>query len=88
MYSDQSESSVFVAKRNEYVFKWDLDDDCDGAHLASFGMESWIECCEKVMAFSVACQRHRMVQYCYESGITNKQFYMCLLLCLEAKEVI
>ena len=27
------------AKRNKYVFKRDLNDDSDGAHLTSFGME-------------------------------------------------
>ena len=26
-------------ERNKYVFKRDLDDDSDGAHLASFGIE-------------------------------------------------
>ena len=28
-----------LTERNEYVFKRDLDDDSDGAHLTSFGME-------------------------------------------------
>ena len=32
---------------------------------------SWSEC---VMAFSAACQRHMMVQYCCGSGSTNKLF--------------
>ena len=27
------------AERNKYVLKRDLDDDSDGAHLASFGIE-------------------------------------------------
>ena len=35
-YNDQRESSVFVKK---YVFKRDLNDDSDGAHLTSFGIE-------------------------------------------------
>ena len=26
-------------ERSKYVFKRDLDDDCDGAYLTSFGME-------------------------------------------------
>ena len=39
MYSDQGKSSVFVTERNKYVFKGDLDDDSDGAHLTSFGIE-------------------------------------------------
>ena len=39
MYIDQRESSVCVTERNKYVFKWDLNDDSDGAHLTSF----WIE---------------------------------------------
>ena len=29
----------FYTERNKYVFKRDLDDDCDGAHLTSFGIE-------------------------------------------------
>ena len=28
-----------LAERNKYVFKRDLNDDCDGAHLTSFGIE-------------------------------------------------
>ena len=38
---------------------------------------SWSEC---VMAFSAACQCHMMVQYCCDSGITNKLFCKCVLL--------
>ena len=34
MYSDQRGSN-----RNKYVFKRDIDDDSDGAHLTSFVME-------------------------------------------------
>ena len=26
-------------ERNKYVFKWDVDDDSDGAYLTSFGIE-------------------------------------------------
>ena len=29
---------------------------------------SWNECCGFVMAFSAACQRNMMVQYCCGSG--------------------
>ena len=41
MYSDQGYSSVFVNKYvvNKYVFKRDLNYDCDRAHLTSFGIE-------------------------------------------------
>ena len=39
MYSDQGYSSVFVNWTKQYVFKRDLDDDSDGAHLTSFGIE-------------------------------------------------
>ena len=35
---------------------------------------SWSECCGCVMAFSAACQRHMMVQYCCGNGSTNKLF--------------
>ena len=30
---------LLLTERNKYVFKRDLDDDSDGAHLTSFGME-------------------------------------------------
>ena len=30
--------------------------------------------------FSVACERHMMVQYCCDSGSTNKLFCKCFLL--------
>ena len=46
---------------------------------------SWRECCRCVMAFSAACQRHMMVQYCCDSGSTNKLFYRCFLLRQEAR---
>ena len=36
------------------------------------------------MAFYAACQRHMMVQYCCDSGITNKLFCKCFLLRQEA----
>ena len=40
MYNDQGERSVFVnRKKKKYVYKRDLDDDSDGAHLTSFGIE-------------------------------------------------
>ena len=39
MYSDQGYSSVFANRKNKYVFKRDLNDDSDGAHLTSFGIE-------------------------------------------------
>ena len=39
MYSDQGYSSVFETERNNYVFKRDLDDDSDWAHLTTFGIE-------------------------------------------------
>ena len=32
-----------IKERNKYVFKRDLDDDSDGAHLTSFGIEFQIE---------------------------------------------
>ena len=31
------------------------------------------------MVFSAACQRHMMVQYCCDSGSTNKLFCKCCL---------
>ena len=49
---------------------------------------SWCECCGCVMEFSVACQRHMMVQYCCDSGSKNKLFCMSFLLRHEANEVI
>ena len=96
-------------ERNKYVFKRDLNDDSDGAHLTSFGIEFHTEeakeneqspsvallCAgllrrgmvcelERVLCvyngFYAACQRHMMVQYCCDSGITNKLFCMCFLL--------
>ena len=39
MNSDQGYSSVFVTERNKYVFKRNLYDESDGAHLTSFGIE-------------------------------------------------
>ena len=39
MYSDQGYRSVFVTEWNKYVFKRELNDDSDGAHLISFGIE-------------------------------------------------
>ena len=49
---------------------------------------NWSECCGCAMAFSAACQRHMMVQYCCGSGSTNKLFCKCFLLQHEANEVI
>ena len=49
---------------------------------------SWSESCGCAMAFSAACQRHMMVQYCCGSGSTSKLFCMCFLLKHEANEVI
>ena len=34
----------------------------------------WSERCGCAMAFSAACQRHMMVQYCCGSGSSNKLF--------------
>ena len=48
----------------------------------------WSECFGCVMAFTAACQRNVMVQYCCGSGSTNKLFRMCFLLWQEANEVI
>ena len=39
MYSDQGYSCLCKLNRNKYVFKRDLNDDSDGAHLTSFGIE-------------------------------------------------
>ena len=36
---------------------------------------SWSQCCGCVMAFSAACKLHMMVQYCCDSGSTNKLFF-------------
>ena len=33
---------------------------------------SWSECCGCAMAFYAACQGHMMVQYCCDSGSSNK----------------
>ena len=44
--------------------------------------------CYQVMAFSAACQRHMMVQYCCDSGSTNKLFSMCFLPWQEANKAI
>ena len=49
---------------------------------------SWSECCGCAMAFSAACQRHMMVQYCCGSGNTKRLFCKCFLLSQEANEVI
>ena len=49
---------------------------------------SWSECFVYVMAFSAACQRHMMVQYCCDSGSTLNMSCMCFLLCQEASEVV
>ena len=35
---------------------------------------SWSGCCGCAMAFSAACQRYVMVQYCCGSGSTKKLF--------------
>ena len=49
---------------------------------------TWSKCCGCVMAFPAACQRHMKVQYCCDSGSTNKPFCKCFLLSQEANEVI
>ena len=49
---------------------------------------SWSECFGCVMAFSEAYQRHMIVQYCCDSGSTNKLFCLCFLLWQEANELI
>ena len=49
---------------------------------------SWSECSGCVMAFSAACQRRMMVQYCCGSGSINKLFNKCFLPLQEANEVI
>ena len=46
------------------------------------------ECCRCAMAFSAACRRHMMVQYCCGSGSTSKLVCMCFSLRQEANEVI
>ena len=46
---------------------------------------SWSECCGCAMAFYAACQWHMMVQYCCDSGSTNKLFCKCFLLALPFK---
>ena len=49
---------------------------------------SWSECCGCAMAFYAAYQWHMMVQYCCDSGSTNKLFCKCFLPWQEANEVI
>ena len=49
---------------------------------------SWSECCGGVMAFSAACQRHMMMQYCCGSGSTNKLLCKCFLIRQEHNEAI
>ena len=39
MYSNQGESSVLLTERNKNIFKRDINDDSDGAHLTSFGIK-------------------------------------------------
>ena len=51
---------------------------CTGLREEAWCM-SWSEYCRCVMAFSAACQRHMMVQYCCGSGSTNKLFCRCFL---------
>ena len=41
-------------ERNKYVFKRDLDDDSDGVHLTSFGIEFQTEAIEDERSISVA----------------------------------
>ena len=44
MYSDQRECSVFVNRTKQvYIFKRHMNDDSDGAHLTSFGIEFQID---------------------------------------------
>ena len=42
-------------ERNKYVFKRDLDDDSDGAHLTSFGIEFQTEDDAKKRATTKCC---------------------------------
>ena len=49
---------------------------------------SWSEWCGGVIALYAACQGHMMVQYCCDSGSTNKLICECFLLGQEANEVI
>ena len=46
---------------------------------------SWSGC---VVDSYAACQRHMMVQYCCDSGSTNKLLCMCNVRGQEANEVI
>ena len=43
-------------------------------------------CCGCVMAFSAACQRHMMVQFCHDIGSINNLFCMCFLPRQEAND--
>ena len=35
----EDKDQSLLTERNKYVFNRDLNDDCDGAHLTSFGIE-------------------------------------------------
>ena len=48
---------TFLTDRNKYVLKRDLDDDCDGAHLSSFGIEFLTEVDHQVLPYCVQ-KRH------------------------------
>ena len=45
---------ILQTRRNKYVFKRDLNDDSDGAHLTSFGIELQTEAKEYVRSPSIA----------------------------------
>ena len=47
-------------ERNKYVFKRDLNDDSDGAHLKSFGIESRQKKKQKKM------NDHQVLPYCVQ----------------------
>ena len=49
---------------------------------------SWNECCGCVVAFSAACHRYMMVQYCCDSGSTNNLFCKCFLHWQKTNKVI
>ena len=82
------------AERKKYVFKRNLDDDNNGAHQTSFGIEFQTEeeAKENERSPSVALlcssHRHMMVQYCCGSGSTNMRFCKRFLSSQEANEVI
>ena len=52
---------------------------CVQVYLNEAWYVNWSKCCGSVMAFSRAYWGHMMVQYCCDSGGTNKLFCMCFL---------